>query len=361
MPDLNPTDPTLSQITPNTVPSSLNYVYTGKQYAFSGEGGFTTVQGFETIHRLTQTLIEKYDTTGAVEVLFDVRIFNDILGIQKDGSNVNVLTTGFYNSFTDQMVLDTVTITATQFLAGLNSNTSNIVSVGKYSTLYSDFATYVAGYFGLATPNNPDGSLGFGTLFTNELSTFNATGTVFDASSFLTIISGSGDVSSTGAYVDDLSGSIIISNITKLLRNAVDANPFGNRNVSNGLTASDPNHRSNYGVSDGFFANDLIFIPADGITIALKLAIDTEGFPLPLNNVGATNALPTGTTQDASFNSNTTLTSTFAQTSSSTTSLITRISKAPLLIRLLDLSHVAIVLSIGTVSNTSITIIITSV
>ena len=359
MPDLNPTDTPLSQVTSNTLYSSLSHVYTGTQYAITGAGGYSTVQGIQTIERRVQTLIEQYDTTGAVEVLFDVRIFNDILGIQKDSSNINILTTGFFNSFTDQMILDTVTIPSTQFLAGLNSNTANIISVGKYSTLYSEFSTYVIGYFGLSADALQ--SIGFGTLFSGETEFNSINGGVFDASAFMTIISGSGDVSTSGAYINDLSGSIVISNITKLLRNAVDANPFGNRTVSNGLTAADPNHRSNYGVSDGFFENDLIFIPTDGITIALKLAIDTEGFPLPLNNVGTTIASPIGTAQDASFNSNTTSTSSFSQTSTSTTTLITRTSKAPLLIRLMNLSHVAIILSIGTVSNTSITIIITSV
>ena len=359
MPDLNPTDSTLPQETPNTLYSDLTHVFTGSQYAISGTGGFTTVQGLDTIHRRVQTLIEQYDTTGAVEVLFDVRIFNDILGIQKDSSNINVLTTGFYDSSNDLLGLDTVTITAAQFLTGLNSTTTNIVSVGKYSTLYSDFATYVEGYFGLAT--NALGSIGFGTLFSGE-SEFNMyNNSVFDASSFLTIISGSGVVSSGGSYINDLSGSIVVSNITKLLRNAVDANPFGNRDASNGLTASDSNHRSNYGVSDGFFENDLIFIPANGITIALKVAIDTEGYPLPLNNIGLTLDSSIGIAQDASFNSNTTTTSTFSQTSNSTTTLITRTAKAPLLIRLMNLSHIAVVLSVGTVSNTSITIIINTV
>ena len=357
MPDLNPTDTPLSQETPNTIFSALSHVFTGTQYAFAGAGGFTTIQGLDTIHRGTQTLIERFDTTGAVEVLFDVRIFNDILGIQKDGSNVNVLTTGFYDSSNNQMILDTVTITATQFLTGLNSTTSNIVSVGKYSSLYSDFAQYVSAYFGLSTTND----FGFETLFTGDNNLDPYINSVFDASAFMTIISGSGDISPGGSYINDLSGSIVINNITKLLRNAVDANPFGNRDVSSGITASDSNHRSNYGVTDGFFENDLIFIPANGITIALKVAIDTEGFPLPLNNIGPANDASTGTTQDASYNSNSTSTSTFLQTSTSTTALITRTSKAPLLIRLMNLSHVAIVLSIGTVSNTSITIIITSV
>jgi hypothetical protein len=359
MTDLEPSATPLPQVTPNIIYTSTSQIYTGLQYAITGDGGYSTEQGLDTIHRGVETLIETYDTTGAVEVLFDVRIFNDILGIQKDASNINVLTTGFYDNSNNLFVLDTVSLTATQFLAGLNSNTDNIISVGKYSSLYSDFAEYIAVYFGLSGPNSTQSSVGFDTLFSGEYN-INPNDGLFDASAFLTIISGSGDVTSGGAYVDDLSGSIIINNITKLLRNAVDANPFGNRDVLNGITASDINYRSNYGVTDGFFENDLIFIPEDGIGITLNLAVDTEGFPLPLNNIGPTNST-IGTIQDASFNTNTTLTSTFEQTSSSTVNLITRTSKAPLLLRLMNLSHVAIILSIGTVSNTSISIIITSV
>lgn len=364
MTDLNPTDTPLSQETPNTIYSLQSHVYTGNQYAFTGNGGYSTEQAFDTIKRETQTLIEQYDTTGAVELLFDVRILNDILGIQKDGSNIDVITTGFYDNSTNTFGLDTVTITADQFLTGLNSNTSNIISIGKYSTLYSDFSKYVAVYFGLSGPTTTQPSIGFDTLFSGEYD-FNAHNSkVFDASAFMSIISGSGDVSIGGAYVDDLSGSIVISNITKLLRNAVDANPFGNRDPSGVIgQASDPSNRFNYGVTDGFFADDLIFIPADGISITLNLAVDTEGFIFPLNNIGPSNeSISTlGPTQDASFNSNTTSTSTFAQTSTPTTTLITRTLKAPLLLRLANLSHVSIVLSLGTISNTSISIIITSV
>jgi hypothetical protein len=372
MTDLNPTETPLSQVTPNTIYSSTAHIYSGNQYAFAGEGGYTTEQGLDTIHRGTQTIIEQFDITGAVEVLFDVRIFNDIIGIQKDASNINVLTTGFYDSSTNMMILDEVEVTAVQFLAGLNSTVSNIVSIGKYDTLYSDFASYVAVYFGLSS-ESPYTSLGFSTLFSGEYDFSPYNNGLFDASAFMAIISGSGDISPGGAFVDDLSGSIVISNITQLLRNAVDANPFGNRDVSGAVGyASDTNHRLNYGVTDGFFADDLIFIPDAGITITLKLAVDTEGYPLPLNNIGPSNeAISTvGPVQDASYNSNTTtttLTSTFTQqsiftqTSTSTVNLITRTTKAPLLIRLSNLSHVAIILSIGTVSNTSITIIITSV
>ena len=364
MTDLNPFDTPLSAVTPNTIYSSTAHVYSGTQYAITGTGGFTTTQGLDTIHRGTQTIIEQFDTTGAVEVLFDVRILNDIIGIQKDASNLNVISTGFYDNSANLMVIDTVTVTAAQFLAGLNSTVSNIISIGKYATLYSDFATYVAVYFGLSGPTTTQGSVGFDTLFSGEYDFNPHNSNVFDASAFMTIISGSGDISTGGAYVDDLSGSIVISNITKLLRNAVDANPFGNRDVSGTIGyASDTSHRLNYGVTDGFFANDLIFIPDAGITITLNLAVDTEGYPLPLNNIGPSNEASStvGPLQDASYNSNTTLTSTFTQTSTSTVNLIKRTSKAPLLLRLSNLSHVAIILSIGTVSNTSITIIITSV
>jgi hypothetical protein len=341
MTDLTPSDATMSAITPNTIYTSPTHVYDlsndGLIYAIQGTGGFTAVQGFDTVHRLTETLIAQYDVTGSVEVLLDVRTFNEKLNIYKDSSNIDVSSVPvFYDSVNDLLLTDSVTLTSTEFVAGLNNNTSRVISVGKYSTLYSDFAAYVAAYFGLPSSNTTETAQGVATLFSAEYN-LNPNSGVFDASAFLSLMAGA-TADGSGAYINDLSGSITIANITKLLRNAVDANPFGNRDPSSGTTASDSSNRSNYGVSDGFFANDLFFIPSAGITVTLNVIIDSEGFPMPLNNIGPTMSAVTGATADAAFAAGTTTTSTFTESSTATTLLITRTLTAPLLIRLADLS-----------------------
>jgi hypothetical protein len=76
----------------------------------------------------------------------------------------------------------------------------------------------------------------------------------------------------------------------------VTSNPFGNRDRVLGQTASDVLDRTNYGVSDGFFEGDVIYISGgplpptgtaastgyygngtiDGIVLTLKLIIDPK-------------------------------------------------------------------------------------
>lgn len=346
---LHPTDPTLTAITPNTIPVSDSTIYSGLVYAIQGSGGFTTVKGFDTVHRLVETLISKYDVTGAVEVLLDVRTFNQKLNIWKDSSNIDISSVPvYYDSSNDTLLTDFVTLTAAEFISGINS-AARVVSVGKCTTIYTDFAQYVASYFGLVGPTTTATPLGVATLFSSEYN-FNPNGGVFDTAALYNIISSINpgpvftDVS--GAYIGSLTGSITINNITKLLRNAVDANPFGNRDPVAGTTAGDPSHRANYGVTDGFYANDLLFIPSDGITITLNLVIDSEGFPLPLNNMGPSFSSVTGATQNSAFAASLPgvptpqITSTFTSTSNTTSALITRTLACPLLIRLQNLSTI---------------------
>ena len=136
---------------------------------------------------------------------------------------------------------------------------------------------------------------------------------------------------SPGAKVtNDLSGSIIISNINKLLRNAVDANVFGNRtpNLETGI-AADPINRSNYGVGDGFLEGDIIWVPS-GTTIKLSVGIDSESF-LPLNNAGPANSAILTAEQDTNFGNGN-----FTQSSTASTTKISRTVQAPLMIRIVN-------------------------
>ena len=380
-----------SGITGNIAPTGLTGVYgnttTGPVYCIQAYGGYSTTQSFDTIHRLTETVIGRYDVTGAVEVLMDVRLFNSKISIFKDSSNVNILngsTSSYYGDVSNMLLTDSFTITASEFVYDLsmNGNTSSIISVGLLSTIYSDFANYVATYFGM--PNIPSAGAnpneyGFATLFSNSPD-FNPGNGIFDKAAFINLINagvtsgsvtGSMGYDGSGANITPLSGSITISGITALLRNAVDVNPFGNRNPTTGTTASDPYDRSNYGVTDGFFADDLFFIPSNGINITLTLTIDQEAFQSPLNNVGSgflsgnttsanaySQALPAGpgyvaqdisavydtsftrTNQVSNIGGNSTNT-TFISNTSSTSTLIQRNVQAPLLIRLANLTYSA--------------------
>jgi hypothetical protein len=314
------------------------------QFAFQGSGTFSAEKTFDTIKYLASSTVTKFDTTGALELLFDVDTFNGFIGIVKDASNVNVTSTEYYDSLNDILLTDTLTLSAAQFVSGLNNKTSNVKSVGRLSTLYSDFAIYIASYFGLppSSATTPYTSVGFETLFSGEY-LFNPNNGVFGAQQFLDVATSgsivtsddvaSDDAASDGSYLNNLNGGITLTDITKLLRFAVANNTFNNRNTFTGLTASDPADRKNYGVSDGFFDGDLLFIPDAGFQISLKLGLKTSTFK---NDEGLVLSADTGSSQDASGNISTD-TSTFSQKTTSTSSLIDRVVKVPLLIRLTNL------------------------
>lgn len=320
--------------TPTTLSPSQNDAshagtYTGAVYAFNATGGFVMDQGFDTIKLRDSSAVYQYDVTDALQVKFDVATFNAKLGITKttnaNGRKNAALTVplaSYFDVVNDVLLTDSITLTAAQFVSGMSS--SQVISVGNYSTLYSDFVNYVKTYFGY------DG--GFSSLF-NAASEFDINGGVFDADAFMALISGQA-ANGLGSFIRDLSGSITISNISNLLRNVVDANIFGNRTPSTASTADgtavDPNNNTCYGVADGFIAGDLIWVPA-GTTVTLRLDIDLESFA-PLNNIGATNGVNTAISQSTSF----TYGAGFTENTTASNTNITRVLTAPLLIRLVD-------------------------
>jgi hypothetical protein len=260
---------------------------TGIVYAFEATGGFTMERGFDTIKLAEQTAPVHVDVTDAVQIKMDVATFNTKLDLAS------------FDSVTDSFGVDSISLSAEELTAGVTAE-SQIISVGKYSTLYSDFQTYVAGYFGIAG--------GFSSLFTAASEFAIDTNNEFTAASFIALLTASAQDPS-GRYISDLSGSITISNIAKLLKYSVDGNVFGNRNPET----------QNWGVENGFVAGDLIWVPA-GTTITLKLAIDPEALA-PLNNLSASQSTTVGEGN-------------FTQTTEATTELITRVVTAPLLIKL---------------------------
>jgi hypothetical protein len=281
-PDFEINDPTLS-------------LYTGEVYAFNATGGFTMERGFDDIKLAEQDAPIHVDVTDAIQITMDVATFNAKIDLTS------------FDTVTDAFGVDDITISSEDLTAGVTS-ASQVLSVGKYSTLYSDFQSYVSNYFGF--------SGGFSSLFT-AASEFAIDGdNVFDGDSFIALLTGVAQDAS-GRYISDLSGSINIANIAKLLKYSVDGNVFGNRNPE----------VKNWGVSDGFVDGDLIWIP-EGTTIILKLAIDPEALD-PLNNVGTGYGANTAQTQSTTFTS-----TNFTLNTEASTTLITRTATAPLLIKL---------------------------
>jgi hypothetical protein len=361
-----------SEINRDPSNNAIHLPYEGNVYAFFATGGYTMDQCFNMIKLYEQDELNQYDVTSAVQVRFDVRTFNQKLGLLKDDNNFQV-TDSSLNTYTDRFPIDEITISADEFVDGMTS--AQVISVGSYSTMYSDYIQFVNTYFGYAG--------GFSSLFASA-SEFDINKGVFDYNSFINLLNPynstvdgtyypnydiSGEIytyDASGENVKPLTGNITISNINNLLRYAIDSNVFNNRtpatvtpievygnaNVSpsiidpGNLTASDlcgnvtselqSMWKSNYGMSDGFVAGDLIFIPA-GTTVKLHLDIDSEMYN-PLNNIGATNVLDLIQRTTVTSKGNTTSKNYFTESSSATARNIDRTLTAPLLIKLDNLS-----------------------
>jgi hypothetical protein len=246
--------------------------------AFTGSGGYSTTQNFNTAKQYAQTAIIQHDITDSVQVVLDVRTFNNLIGIQKDVSNIQILTTGYFDNMESVFLTDSIAISAQSFVSQVNmSGTSgpiNVLSVGKYSTFYQNFGNYIASYFGLPSPSNNQGlSQGVSTLYSHEYNFLPNNG-IFDPKALLNILNGAGTSSDiSGNHIDPLSGKIELTGITAALRTAVRTNVFNNRTASSL-------------VSDGFFDGDVIYIAGggtygsfptangDGIVISLKITVN---------------------------------------------------------------------------------------
>jgi hypothetical protein len=265
--------------------ASHSGAYAESVYALNATGGFTMERGFDTVKLATQTAPVHVDVTDAVQVTMAVATFSDKLGA--------------FDTTTDSFANDSITLSAAELKSGLTA--ASVISVGKYSTLYSDFQTYVAAYFGF--------NGGFESLFTAASEFAIDTDNTFAAASFIALLNGDSAVAAAGHYTNELTGSITIANIGQILKYAIDGNVFGNRDPAT----------KNWGLGDKFVAGDLIWVPA-GTEVTLKLAIDSEALA-PLNNLSAA-------TSSSGAGSN------FAQSTTATTTLITRVSHAPLLIKM---------------------------
>jgi hypothetical protein len=291
----------------------ISGAYSGVFYAITALGGYTIEQQFSTIKLAAQNPINKYDVTQALQVKFDVRDFNEKIGLYKDQNNRFILDSSL-NTLVNRFPTDTITLSAAEFVSGMTA--AQVISVGTYSTIYTDFISYVNTYFGYAG--------GFSSLFAS-VSQFDYNNGIFDANAFINIIN-ERVIDASGAYVARLTGTITIYNINNLLQYAVESNVFANRNHITGTTAGDPNNPANYGMRDGFLAGDLILIPT-GTRITLNLIID-----LGSSNITTSGLNQTSTSRTKYGNG--------SYTESTTASLtnINRVLTAPLLIKLDNLS-----------------------
>ncbi len=222
----------------NEMSGIVRYTDETQSYSFVGTGGYGEAE-INIKQDDPTVMLERYDTTDALHVMFDVKTFNHKLGLCKDAS-FNIVNTSFNGI---QFPIDHVKLSASEFLNGLNEN--QIISVGKFSTMYRDFEEYVEQYFN----------------YRGRRSMFNSktiSDEIIDAKGLLLVLShGSHDIG-YGMSVGDISGSITVSNINTVIRSAIVSDVFKNRA-----------HKTH---ADGFLSGDLIFVP-NGMRLKLNVNI----------------------------------------------------------------------------------------
>ena len=223
--------------------------------AIDATGGFTVDISLANIELVAQNPIREFDLTETLQLDFDVRIFNEKIGLIKDASNITVLDSSF-NIVTETFPNTTVNITFEEFKNNLVS--SQITSLGKFETIYSDFKQYINHYFY------------YSNLFPSLLKSGDATdisnGSI-DNDKFIELLNGQ-YINSDGQTINNFAGSINIYDINTSLSYISTDDPFNNRIVSSDLS---------YSMSDGFISGDLILVNP-GMNIELKLIVDQQSF-----------------------------------------------------------------------------------
>jgi len=209
----------------------------GYIYAIQGIGGYSTTQGFNDIIIQSIQNILFTDVTNTLQVTIPYRYLNTLLGFKYD-SNGELIYNSFDGSFFTDLSNDQIVLNATDFKTQIN-HSSNVVSIGKLSTIYSDFIKYVCDSLGYST--------GFSSIF--KQGTFQNT---FDSQTFIEILN-----------ENTLNGHIEINNITKTFEYLCHvSNVFENRILNETQ------------ISDGFLPGDIIYVP-HGFNIKLLVELDS--------------------------------------------------------------------------------------
>jgi hypothetical protein len=295
-----PLDGSANPILPDGVP----YDSTTPVYAYEASGGYVMEQGVPTIKLTPYETIRKYDVSQAFQVKYDVRAFNEKIGLYKDASNVGIIDSS-YNYSTSSFPMDSVSLSASEFRLGVSE--SNILSLGYYHNLYRDFETLLNSYFGFPQ--------GFNSLFSLQ-SQININGGIFDASAMINLINYRA-LNASGEYINTMTGNITVGHMNALLRYACIQNPFNNR------TTQTP--------ADGFIANDLIYVPTGTKITLVANFLNTD------TSMNYIHILPGALTQIQAQSGDFT-DGDYSQETTFNEASIVRVVKVPMLLKLLNLS-----------------------
>jgi hypothetical protein len=201
-----------------------------KTIAITGYGGFS----FTNENILVQNknkLIDEYDLTDSIQLLFNVCKINKKIGLNKMN---NIIIHSDFDDVHNNFPVDNIQLDANEIMEDLELN--NILSVGKLKTIYNEFNSFI---------NNIYTHKEFFVNY-EENDLVNFENEPFDEQKLYTMIK-------NGFF-----GSLNIKNINEILNNAIFFD----------------NHK-NIPKKNGFISNDLIFVPY-GINISLVHNINID-------------------------------------------------------------------------------------
>lgn len=309
-------------------------LYQGTFYAFDACGGFHLAEGIAKVNLADQSSLELFDLTNCVQVMMDVRLFNQKLGVMKDTSSntaildacnnwifpYSTLQTSYDKKlqyFVDNSgQIDSISINAQEFSTDISyGGNMAILSVGVLATLYDDFDDYVKQYFGyaggFASLFDSAGTFEIGEGF-NETKLFNlittdvSGGGSWGVDAENTPVFNANNASGEFEYNAQIQGGIQINNIVKSLRFAVDSNVFNNRHPQ-GIQGPIPDPVATYTVSvvdicanetftdNRFYIND-IQQPTIGLTASSDAG--TYKYRFDVTNLDPTHVLAFSTKPD---------------------------------------------------------------
>jgi hypothetical protein len=183
------------------------------------------------------------DLTLTFQIKTDVKVFNNKIGLFKDLSNQTIVQSLFDIS-NQTFPITSIKFNFSELLP--NPSVDDVISLGGFKTMYSDFKRTIANYY----EHPPDGTV---SLFdTDAETTLNEQFVTIDE--FISIIqNATSQDSDIGA---DVSGNLQIYQINSVLETLYENDPF--------------NNRQNRSIHEGFIAGDLILLTS-GISIRLDL------------------------------------------------------------------------------------------
>ena len=279
---------------------SSNQPYNTVLLAFPATGSFTLRRALPAVTMTPSTILQSVDVSGSLQLNVPVSL---------------VSTGSIATDASGNLVVNSVTFTASTLITLLNNGQATIASVGSLENLFVHYNNYVAAYFG----NTGGFSLPFSLLTTANTSSYDGNGYI----NGLTTRSAPFENKLTEANVvnlltTDLSGSLTINNLTSLLTFVCSQNTFQNRTTET--------------FTNGFKQGDLIYL-SSGIAITLTTAITNNGIQKLASSSASFSIIDTSfnTLHDVSNSTAKILDYTF---SSNGTSNLTLSVSVPLLLRL---------------------------